>query len=422
MDEPVTRSTTVKLLLILAAALALRAWSAAEAPAPQRDAREYEILATSLAEGRGFSYEDGRPTAFRPPGYPAFLALTYMATGNSRFAAKAVDCLLGMLTCLLLFFAGRKWIGEKEALWAAGLWALNPLAFDSDFGSGTFNSETFIAFLLPLALFLIWLSFKKTAASLQIAAGACLALAILTKSSLLLLPAFLAPLWLLEWRSSRARAPLLRASLVLGTCAVCLLPWMFRNYQVFQHRWAGLSTNGGITFFRSNNPSSDGGHTHPPGALQRYGGFDEVEKSRRFYSDGMAYLSADKARIPWLVYRKTRMLLDPFYSSRLMGGRLIYNIWYAAIAPLSLLGVLVSIRKGDRVLILLIAFALLELWVATVIFHGYPRYRFPYEPLLLLWAGTGIPVLFGRAQSSLWVAALALLYLVLNVALFAAFV
>src|ERR671934_2562469 len=52
----------------------------------RHDARDYDVHARSIAEGHGFSEKIayGRPTAFRPPGYPYFLGGVYRVFGVER--------------------------------------------------------------------------------------------------------------------------------------------------------------------------------------------------------------------------------------------------------------------------------------------------------------------------------------------------
>jgi len=48
------------------------------------DSADYDRLARSLAEGRGYTNTRGEPTSWRPPLYPAFVAAIY----RSRKAAN----------------------------------------------------------------------------------------------------------------------------------------------------------------------------------------------------------------------------------------------------------------------------------------------------------------------------------------------
>src|SRR5918911_3723757 len=94
--EASERSRRRRRRLLLAAlfllAFAVRLYAAAAYGAePSADAADYHRLAAGLAAGRGYAGEGGLPTAWRPPGYPAFLACVYAAAGPSVGAASAVQ-------------------------------------------------------------------------------------------------------------------------------------------------------------------------------------------------------------------------------------------------------------------------------------------------------------------------------------------
>src|SRR4051794_14680607 len=70
-------------LVVLALVLRLLYVDATPAYVLRHDARDYELHAQSIAVGEGYSRHVayGRPTAFRPPGYPYFLAGVYRLAG-----------------------------------------------------------------------------------------------------------------------------------------------------------------------------------------------------------------------------------------------------------------------------------------------------------------------------------------------------
>ena len=59
------------------------------------DAYEYNQIALSLLQGHGFAFGPGQPTAFRPFGYPVFLAAIYATLGPSTTWVHWVQALLG---------------------------------------------------------------------------------------------------------------------------------------------------------------------------------------------------------------------------------------------------------------------------------------------------------------------------------------
>lgn len=387
-DAAPRRQAQALLLGIVVVATGLRLLNAATAPACARDAAEYDTLARRLAHGLGYTLATGAPTAFRPPAYPGFLAAVYALTGGSRIAAKGIDCALGVLTCILLFAVGKRLFHPAAGLWAAGLWAVNPLAVDSYFAAGTLCSETFVTLAVLLATYLLWYSFQSPRLEPSFAAGMALGLAILAKSSLLLLPFFLLSLWLLRAKRQRSVRPIALGAVAALGCAVVVLPWTARN-AVAMGAFIPVSTNGGVTFYRSNNQTSDGGHTYPPGGLDRFGGLSEQARSKAFFNAGLKFLGAHADTIPWLVYRKLRMLCDPFYQSRARGGRATPNVWFLLCLPLGLAGFWVSIKRAPWWNAIVLG-TLAELAFVTILFHGYARYRFPYETFLALWSGLGL--------------------------------
>jgi hypothetical protein len=80
-------------VLTLAAAvrfLLLLLWS----PELSGDALDYDRLAHSLVDGRGYVNARGEPSSFRPPLYPAFVAAGYAPTDEPNQAAQIVTRLL----------------------------------------------------------------------------------------------------------------------------------------------------------------------------------------------------------------------------------------------------------------------------------------------------------------------------------------
>ena len=72
------------------------------------DSVTYLEPAAALARGEGYLDAAGRPTAARPPGYPAFVAACYrLAGGESFVAVRVAQALLGGAATLLVHAALR---------------------------------------------------------------------------------------------------------------------------------------------------------------------------------------------------------------------------------------------------------------------------------------------------------------------------
>ena len=102
-----SRFDRTALLLIFILALCLRLVFVLQIHyEPFSDMAHYDEIARNLLEGKGFS-SDGRITAYRPPGYPFFVASVYSIFGSSPVAVRVVQAILGAFTCCLAYFLAR---------------------------------------------------------------------------------------------------------------------------------------------------------------------------------------------------------------------------------------------------------------------------------------------------------------------------
>ena len=95
----------VGLSLLFAAALGIRLVANAAPPPLRGDAVSHEAKALSLLQGKGYAMQ-GVLTSFKPPGYPAFLAILYRVFGHDHRTVVWVQSLLGALTCLIVVAIG----------------------------------------------------------------------------------------------------------------------------------------------------------------------------------------------------------------------------------------------------------------------------------------------------------------------------
>ena len=105
---------------------------------PISDAERYAKQAERLLDGRGFTSDEGKPTAYTPPGYPFFLAGVQAALGREVRSVAYVQAVLGAVCCVFTFLVCHRLFGRRRALTAGLLIALSPTTIAY---SGTMLSE-----------------------------------------------------------------------------------------------------------------------------------------------------------------------------------------------------------------------------------------------------------------------------------------
>jgi 4-amino-4-deoxy-L-arabinose transferase-like glycosyltransferase len=192
------------------------------------DSDQYGPLAVNWADGKGYALHEGaEPMLFRGPAYPLLLASVYVATRSLHPGAEVAQCLIGALTCLLVYFIGRRafspWVGYVAALAAAFdpllIWYSSRLAY-----------ETLLTFLLALAIYSVLPFQESRQVKHAVLMGFCFGLAALANQVVLLLPIVLCAVYLVT--TGDRRVAIRQWGVVFLAVALTILPWTVRNYRV----------------------------------------------------------------------------------------------------------------------------------------------------------------------------------------------
>lgn len=191
------------------------------------DSEEYRALAQGLRQG-AFGW-DGKPGAFRAPGYPLFLAVF----GTNLSVLLLVQVLLSVGTVLLVWAGARRLFGDKAGLVAAAFLALD---LASVLLAGVVMAETLFVFLVVLGGYLFMLKRFPWA-------GFALGTAVLVRpvGILLFVPFGIALVVQRKWRP-----------LVLFLVLFAILPglWVGRNLVRFGR--PGFTTDGAFNLYYTN--------------------------------------------------------------------------------------------------------------------------------------------------------------------------
>jgi len=286
----------LRLAIVLLLGLALRLFAM---PSHERalvfDERDYSALSTTLAQTGAYA-EAGHPTAYRAPGYPAFLAGIQRLTGRSDPApARVAQAVLDELSALLLYLIALPW-GATAALLSATIWSFYPPAIVY---TRLLYPESLFVFLLLLWI-LLATRFRPNRPWGQIALGAGVGLLALvkTEAAFLLLAVPAAAL------IRGARVTMVALFLLGG--ALTLAPWVIRNARVMGA--PVLVTSGGTVLLIGNHPGATGGYAPgvPDSMLPR--STEEAAGSREGYRNATRYIAAHPLRFLTMGVRKTALV------------------------------------------------------------------------------------------------------------------
>jgi hypothetical protein len=377
-------------------------------------AQETGNIAFALSEGRGFSNvfrQQTGPTAWLPPVYPLTVAGVFCIFGpftyHAWFAAALLNCIFSALTCIPIFFLGRRLGGLPTAALAAWLWAFYPHAILIPV---EWMWETSLSALLAACL--LWatlaLSEKPRRLCAWAAYGALWGFALLTNPSLAAALPFLFG-WLL-YRTHRSHGPIWKpATFALGTVLLVCFPWTLRNYAEF-HRLLPLRSNFAFELWIGNNDIFDPHAIHGIQRITRY------EQIRRYSELGETAFMQEKWRLAVQFMRS-----HPALELQLIARRFVAT-WFGTESPLTdflaadsfpfrgilltnlivalatLLGLALLFLKRNPLAFPLAVFPV-AFPVVYYLTHTSLRYRHPADPVLILLLAVSLLRLAGFRES-----------------------
>lgn len=375
----------------------------------------YDEVAGNVASGRGFvggfasetfagplSYD--APEVGMGPVYPVFLAAVYRTLGRSATSVAIVQALAGAATAVLAALIG-SWFSRRVAIIAGVLTALCPALIAY---TGVVLTETLLALLLVLLVYLIAAVRRRPSMASAAIAGLALGVTTLLRPECVLLapPALIAAWW--PGGSRRAVAALAIALVAGSTIGV----WTLRNYRVF-HRPILVTAVGGEALWISTT-GWDQWPTNDPELQALVAGLDYVEQNHvlgrvaieNIRRDPWQYAAYCLRRIPafWITSHSTyirglsstyRTYFDRGAYVRLGAKLMLLAISLASIA-LAVAGVRIAWRGGRRWETLIVLTPVVTIAVVHVFLYASPRYQVPILPLLLVFAAVSVDQMLER--------------------------
>jgi len=401
---------------ILAIGLAVRLLFVVLYPAkPVADAAYYNDQANALATGLGVTM-DGRPTAFRPPGYSFFLAAVYVSFGPDVQAACAVQAFVGTMTVALVSLVGWLLLGRRLALWAGFMASIYPgLVFLPRVLLSENLSLPFVLGAVAAGIMVARTWSYRWAAGL----GLLLGFAVLVRGASVFCAGLLL-LGLVVWAYREHR---LGRGVAIVACSmlaliVTIAPWAARNYLLFG-RFVPVGTEEGIALYSSYWPPRDGSKRiwgnvateEDPYVSTAYNSIGtEVDKSDALRATTIDRLRQEPGYFFQLIPEKLFYLAVPFdweWFPHGPGRSRSLNVGYVVLLVPAFLGsVLLLLRRPQQQWVLWVLPA--SVIAQTVLFYGGPRFRLPLEvfglivaPAGLWWLFSGVGYLLRRSPQSL---------------------
>jgi 4-amino-4-deoxy-L-arabinose transferase-like glycosyltransferase len=383
--------------------------------AVRHDARDYDVHAISIAEGQGFSktIAYGRPTAFRPPGYPYFLGAVYhvfnveRATNQDRWhVARIAQAFVGAAVVALVGVLAAQLWGAIVALVAMALTAVYvPLI---TVGGAIMSEPLYDVFML--AALAAALAYRRSTHRYRWAllAGVLAGLATLTRAQAMIL---LVPLAIAVWdgRPWRSRAAIGPPLVLLVAAALTIAPWTIRNAREL-HAFVPVSTQLGSALAGTYNDAARG-DTQNPAAWQglkhvpdyaylfrRVREIPEATLEKDLRAASLRYIRAHPLYVAKVGWWNTRRMLDLAGQRRSRATAATITIdhtWadrgvlcFWIVTTVALAAALCGVARRTPWLVWSFP-ALMFLGVVFLVVET-PRYRTPIDPFLVLLAAAGV--------------------------------
>lgn len=351
-------------------------------------------IAYSLITGHGF----GSPfleritgaTAWLAPVYPTLLAGIFLVFGAftpaAAIAAFTMNSVFSALTCLPIYYAGKRTLGRGVALWAAWIWALCPLFWR---WAITWIWDMNLSALLFACAFCFALRLREGAERKHwIAFGAFWGLCALSNPSLMSF-SVVSALWA-AWPQLRSLRGWLRTAVLAGLVALATIsPWLARNRMALGH-WSFIRDDFGFELslgnYHGSNARAWNGMFPPdnPRILREYVSEGETEFVARHGALARQFIRQYPREFAQLCVQRVLLFWNGYVTLNVDVNVKWWRPWmFWQLSVLALLGSVFALTRRAPAAWM---YALAIMLYPIPYYLTYPllRYRHPIEPLMLL--------------------------------------
>jgi len=356
------------------------------------------------------------------PVYPYLLYPFFLISGGSIFFLKLVNMIAGSASCVIIYLIGRKLFDGKVAL-AAGI--LSALYLPFIFFSEMLLAETFSILFGFGSIYLIISIDGKSSYGGPVLAGLLFALAsVLRPHFFPLVIALPFSLYFSSGIRNAGRLASLVLAFVLGAC-MALIPVGLRNKKAFGN-YLVIHPGGGINLYVANNPKATGLWVTPRPfhrsqadspreiyvTFRNYAekelGKKLTEKEVSAYWRGKAFdfIRNNPRAYLRVLGKKLNLVVTPaivsdinsFYLYRRFSRVLrLPLVTFLSVLPLGILGLMISVRKIKKTIILYL-FLASDLLI-LLLFYVVGRHRLTFVPVMILFSACSLGWIYKRIRA-----------------------
>jgi hypothetical protein len=360
-------------------------------------------VARSLASGQGFSSPYNGytgPTAALPPLYPLFVGEIFKAFGiytkASALVILAVQSVISAITCIPVYYIAERAFGARVARYAGWTWAFFPYAIA--ISAGTIWSTSLSALMFAL---LLWFAFHLADGAGWLAwidLGMLAGLIGLNNPTILPVVAVLV-IWTSVQLRKEGKDSTQQAAVAATIAIICLVPWVVRNYRVFD-RFIPMRSNLGLHMYVGNSPdTSEKWHAdldppHSPREMQEMMRVGEIAYMAHKKQQAFTFIRQHPGVYAYLCLKRVADFwtgiwnLSPKYLKDNLGESLSIPL-SAAISVMAFMGLRRAFRR-DRDIAWAFALSLIVYPLLYYMTTYEIPYRHPIDPLLVILAVGGL--------------------------------
>jgi tetratricopeptide (TPR) repeat protein len=366
----------------------------------------------------------GTEPFFRAPLYAYLLALTYKIFGHTLFIPRLFQILMGSLSCVLIFLIAKSLFNRFVGILSGVIAALYAMLILYD----AHLLITSLAVFLDLVLMYLLLRAGKKPKPLNwFYCGIIVGFSALARPNILVFVPFILIWMFYLFKSRLVPKAILTCWIILCAGALLIIaPVAVRNYLVGKDLVL-IAWQGGYNFYLGNNPQATGWSTMAPqmhrglsGGIEDATTLAEKETQRElkpsqisgfWYRKGISSILSQPAAWLELMGRKTlyfwkgyeipnaqNAYLNSNFSGLLgllLGTTIIY-IPFGLVGPLSILGLLICIRRIREYLLLYLF--VISYSASVIIFFVCSRFRMPVIPILIMFASFSLWWLYQKIK------------------------